>query len=456
MKLTFLGAAGTVTGSKTLVEGGGRRVLVDCGLFQGLKELRLRNWDAPPVDPQRLDAVVLTHAHLDHSGYLPRLVKAGFGGPVWCTAGTRDLAGILLPDSGYLQEEDARYANRRGFSRHHPALPLYTRDDAEACLPQLRAVGFDEAVDVGGLRVRFSPVGHVLGAASVRIEGDGTDVVFSGDVGRPNDPLMHPPRPFREARNLVVESTYGDRRHEAGDPADALAAVVRRVAKRGGIVMIPAFAVGRSQEILLILARLKAAGAIPDVPVYLNSPMAIDATRIFCGHPGEHRLSPAECHAMCHVATYVRETKDSIELNGKRGPMVVIAGAGMLTGGRILHHLKAWGADPKNALLFVGYQAAGTRGEALLAGADAVKIHGEHVPVRAERVRIDGLSGHADHVELGEWLSGFLAPPERVFVTHGDPPAAEAFRRYLGDRLGWGARIPRHGEAVDLNGLKGG
>ncbi|MDP2310910.1 MAG: MBL fold metallo-hydrolase [Pseudomonadota bacterium] len=451
MQLTFLGAAGTVTGSKYLLEGGGKRILVDCGLFQGLKELRLRNWEAPPVDPRTLDAVVLTHAHLDHSGYLPRLVREGFAGPVWCTPGTRDLVRILLPDSAHLQEEDARYANKRGFSKHRPALPLYTLEDVEASLALIRTAVYDEVVEIGGLRVRFTPAGHMLGSACVRVEDAHTDVTFSGDVGRPHDPLFEPPRPLRDVRNLVVESTYGDRRHPPSDPAAQLADVVRRVVARGGVVMIPAFAVGRSQQILLQIAQLKAAGEIPDVPVFLNSPMAIDAMEVFLEHPDEHRLTPAACEAMRDVASWVRTPEESKALNLRREPMILLAGSGMITGGRILHHLEAFGPDPRNALVLVGYQAAGTRGQALDNGAEEVKIHGEYVPIRAERARIDGLSGHADYAELCDWLRSVEAPPRRVFVTHGDPTASDAFRRHLSDRLGWKAHIPRHGERVELD-----
>lgn len=450
MQITFLGAAGTVTGSKYLLEGGGKRILVDCGLFAGLKDMRLRNWDAPEVEPATLDAVVLTHAHLDHSGYLPRLVKHGFAGPVWCTAATRDLAGIMLPDSAYLQEEDARYANKRGFSKHHPALPLYTQEDAQAALTLLRTVAFDEAFELGGLRLKLSPAGHMLGAASVRVAGEGTDVVFSGDVGRPNDALIRAPAPLGSARNLVVESTYGNRRHEGVDPETQLGEVLARVLSRGGVVMIPAFAVGRSQSILLHISRLKAAGTIPDVPVFLNSPMAIDATRIYHEHAAEHRLSRAECEAMCNAATYVHTAEESKALNRRTGPMILIAGSGMMTGGRILHHLTSFAPDPRNALLLVGYQAAGTRGQTIDQGADEVKIHGEYVPIRAERVRIDGMSGHADYAELGDWLETLEAAPEQAYITHGEPAAADAFRRYLHDRLGWTPMIPRMGETVTL------
>jgi metallo-beta-lactamase family protein len=450
MKLTFLGAAGTVTGSKYLLEGGGKRILIDCGLFQGLKELRLRNWEAPAVNPGTLDAVVLTHAHLDHSGYLPRLVASGFKGPIWSTRGTRDLAAILLPDSAFLQEEDARHANKRRFSKHSPALPLYTKVDVEAALALFQTVEFDQTIELGGMRIRLSPAGHLLGAACVYVEADGTDVLFTGDVGRPNDPLMRPPRTVAGAKNLVVESTYGNRRHERSDPGEQLGTVLARVLGRGGIVMIPAFAVGRSQAILLLIARLKAAGTIPDVPVYLNSPMAIDATGIYRAHSDEHRISAEECEVMCRAATYVHTAEESKALNQLSGPMVLIAGSGMMTGGRILHHLVAFAPDPNNALLLVGYQAAGTRGEAIDLGADEVKIHGDYVPVLCERLRIDGMSGHADYTEIADWLDAMSVRPNAVYVTHGDPPASDAFRRYLADRFGWQPVIPKHGDTITL------
>lgn len=450
MKLTFLGAAGTVTGSRTLVEAAGKRILVDCGLFQGLKELRLRNWGTPPVDPASLDGVVLTHTHLDHAGYLPRLYRAGYRGPVWCTPGTRDLASILLLDSASLQEEDARHANARRFSRHDPALPLYTRADAAGALSRFVPKDVDVPFDVGGVRIRLAPAGHMLGAASVRLEADGTDVVFTGDIGRPHDPLMRAPAPLLQARNLVVESTYGDRRHPAELPESMLAPVLARVLRRGGVVMIPAFAVGRSQLVMLMIARMKAAGAIPDVPVFLNSPMAIDATRIFREHGAEHRISAEECEVMCRAATFVHTTEDSKALNKRGGPMILIAGSGMMTGGRILHHLAAFAPDPRNALLLVGYQAAGTRGHAIEQGAAELKVHGSYIPVRAECVRIPGMSGHADHVEIGDYLSTVTEPPRQVFLNHGEPAAADAMRRYLHDRLGWQPVVARDGATVEL------
>jgi metallo-beta-lactamase family protein len=450
MRLTFLGAAGTVTGSKYLVTTDRTRVLVDCGLFQGLKYLRERNWQAPPVSPHKLDAVVLTHAHLDHSGYLPLLVRNGFRREVRCTAGTAALARVILADSAYLQEEDARRANRYHYSRHEPALPLYTSEDVEHTVPLLKATAFDEPFEVGDLRITLIPSGHILGAASVRIEHEGTSVLFSGDVGRPNDLLMKPPRPFAGADVLVVESTYGDRLHPERDPRQELADVVNKVCGRGGVLLVPAFAVGRSQAILLLLAELTASGAIPKIPTYLNSPMAIDASEIFCAHPQEHRLPRDRCMAMCGAAVYTRDAEESKALNGRGGPMIVIAGSGMATGGRILHHLKAYGPDPKHGVLLAGFQAAGTRGAALRSGAETLRIHGQDVPIRAERFTMDALSGHADWRELVDWLRPAATAPRRIFVTHGEPSAADAFLVHLRDELGWEATVAQDGQEVAL------
>lgn len=449
MDITFLGAAGTVTGSKYLVTTGRSRVLIDCGLFQGIKVLRQRNWDPPPVEPRSLDAVVLTHAHLDHAGYLPLLVRSGFRRPVRCTSGTAALARILLADAAHLQEEDARRANRYHYSRHEPALPLYTAEDVEVTLPLLLPTPVDETFEVGDLRITLVPAGHILGAASVHIEHAGKTVLFSGDVGRPNDLLMHPPRPFTGADVLIVESTYGNRLHPERDPHAELADIVNHVCGRGGVLMVPAFAVGRSQALLHLLADLTADGRIPKVPTILNSPMAIDATGIFCAHPHEHRLPKDQCHAMCGAATYTRDAEQSRELNTRGGPMILIAGSGMATGGRILHHLKAYGGDAKNGLLLVGFQAAGTRGAALRDGASELKIHGEMVPIVAERFSMDGLSGHADWRELIAWLSPGTRPG-RVFVTHGEPTAADAFRVHLRDELAWDATVAGDGQVVSL------
>jgi len=450
MQLQFLGGTGTVTGSKYLLREGRASLLVDCGLFQGYKQLRLRNWAAPPFDPAALGAVVLTHAHLDHSGYLPRLVKSGLAGPVHCTSGTYDLCRLLLPDSGRLQEEEAELANRRGFSRHAPALPLYTEADAIAALERFEVHGFDEDFQAApGLRARFLPAGHILGAAMVRVQAGAHSVLFSGDLGRPDDPIMHAPARVAQADVLVVESTYGNREHDPADPQQRLGEVIARTAARGGVVVIPSFAVGRAQSLLWAIHRLKAERAIDgELPVFLNSPMAVDATAIYRRHRAEHRLTPDECHAMCHAARFVNTVEESKALNARHGPMVVIAGSGMATGGRVVHHLEAFAPDPRNTILFAGFQAGGTRGAALLAGATSVKIHGEFVPVRAEVALIDNLSAHADAREILAWLGGFESPPQRTFVTHGEPAASDALRLRIEAQLHWRCEVPDYRETV--------
>lgn len=440
MRITFHGAAGTVTGSKTLIEAGGQRILIDCGLFQGFKQLRLRNWASSGLDPQHIDAVVLTHAHLDHSGLLPRLVRDGYSGPVYCTQATASLLHLLLLDAAHLQEEDARYANHRGYSKHRPALPLYTTDGAERALALVSPVDVDAETAIGDVVLTLLPAGHILGAASARLTHRGRAVLFSGDIGRQHDLLMRPPRPFGGADLLVVESTYGDRLHGDEDAASALANVVNRVCGRGGTLLVPAFAVGRSQALLHLIAMLKADGRIPDVPVSLNSPMAIDATKIFCAHPDDHRLAPDQCHSMCNAATYTRTVEQSKALNRDRDPKILIAGSGMATGGRILHHLAAFAPDARNGILLVGFQAAGTRGAQIAAGAESVKIHGEYVPVRAERFRMDGLSGHADYQEILTWLGG-ARQPGQVVINHGEPGASDALRLHLRETLGWEAVV---------------
>jgi metallo-beta-lactamase family protein len=451
MDITFLGATGTVTGSKYLVTSGSTRVLVDCGLFQGFKQLRLRNWAPLPVEPAAIDAVILTHAHIDHSGYLPRLVKGGFAGRVFCTAGTRDLCEILLPDAGYLQEEEARNANRHGYSKHRPALPLYTEEEARRALPRLTPVDYDDEQSLGnGLRLRFLPAGHIVGAAIVRVSDSESSLVFSGDLGRPHDPVMVAPAAIREADYLVLESTYGDRRHESSDPTVALANIINRTVQRGGVVLIPAFAVGRAQSLLYCLHVLKKTKAIPDVPVFLNSPMAVDATGIFCRHLGEHRLGQGECRQACAVARYVTTVEESKALNRRQGPMIVIAASGMATGGRVLHHLRAFAPDPNSTILFAGYQAGGTRGAAMVDGAEAIKIHGEYVPVRAEVVQLDGFSAHADYTEILHWLTHFENPPRQTFITHGEPAAADALRQRIEEQLGWCCQVPEYRQRVTL------
>jgi metallo-beta-lactamase family protein len=457
MELTFLGATGTVTGSKYLLScrtdsGVSKRILIDCGLFQGLKQLRLKNWATLPVNPRDVDVVVLTHAHIDHSGYLPLFVKNGFSGKVYCSDATRDLCEILLPDSAHLQEEEAEYANRSGFSKHNPALPLYTKVDAQNALELLTAVDFEQDVDLGDdLMLRFSPNGHILGSAFVRISNKKTSIVFSGDIGRPNDILMRPPVRIKQADYLVLESTYGNRLHDREDPQIKLAAVINKTVKRKGVVIIPVFAVGRAQELLYYIHLLKSSGAISnDIPVYLNSPMAVDATEIFTHHSGEHRLTPEQCSALNRTAHMVNSVEQSKRLNETAGPMIILSASGMATGGRVVHHLKAFAPDPKNTILFVGFQAAGTRGAAMLDRVDSIKIHGEYVPLRADVELVSNLSAHADYAEIIAWLGGFEAKPKKTFITHGEPVAADAMRLHIEEQLHWQVVVPDYLETVTL------
>ena len=445
MKLTFLGAAGTVTGSKYLLEDGAQRYLVDCGLFQGLKELRQRNWDQLPVPAAKIDGVILTHAHLDHSGFLPSLVRNGFRGPVYCTKATRDLCGILLPDSGRIQEEDAERANRYGYSKHTPALPLYGQSDVKKALALFTSVEFGKTVTLeGGLSFSLSRAGHILGAACVHLSDGERTIVFSGDLGRPNDPIITAPDPIDSADYLVLESTYGNRLHEAGDPLAKMADIIGRTSARGGIVLIPSFAVGRAQSMLYYIHELKKARRIPDLPVFLDSPMAIDATELWQKYHAEHRLSKAECGAVCRTAKYVHTPAESKALDNLSMPCIIISASGMATGGRILHHLKHYIGDPKNTVLFAGYQAAGTRGARLVHHETEIKIHGQLFPVKAQIDVLNTLSAHADYEEILDWLRHFKKPPRRVFLTHGEPEAASALKFKIEERLGWKVEIPEY------------
>lgn len=442
LTLTSLGAAGTVTGSKHLLEADGRRILVDCGMFQGLKVLRERNWAPLAIPPESIDAVVLTHAHLDHSGYLPKLVRDGFRGPVYCSSATADLCDILLKDSARIAENDAEYANRRGHTKHKPALPLYTVRDAEAALKQLKAIAFETETSVeGGAKMQLRRAGHILGAATVEFNWQGRGIVFSGDLGRYDDVFMPDPAPVNAADYVVVESTYGDRIHPKNDPMEALGAVVERTVRRGGTVVIPAFAVGRTQVLLYHLWMLKRAGRIQSVPIFLDSPMAINATELLCRHLDDHRFSAETCEQSCAIATYVRDVEDSKAIVSNPMPKIVIAGSGMATGGRVLHHIKAFGPEAKNTILFAGYQAVGTRGARLLAGETEIKMFGQWVPIRAEIANLPELSAHADAGEIIRWLRGFEKPPRRTFIVHGEPDASDALRVRIERELGWDAAV---------------
>lgn len=449
--VTFLGAVGTVTGSKYLVRADDRHILVDCGLFQGFKQLRLRNWAPLPFAPSDIDAVLLTHAHLDHSGYLPLLIKHGFRGPVIATPATRDLCSILLPDSGHLQERDAEFANRHGFSKHRPALPLYTQKDAELSLKRFDPTPFRTERRLGEhLLATFLPAGHILGAAMIRLRAHGLTIVFSGDLGRFDTATMVDPTSVSDADYLVVESTYGDRLHDRQDPEDALASIINRTVTRGGTIVVPSFAVGRTQTLLYHIQKLKAGKRIPDLPVYLDSPMAINASEIFCADFTYHRLSAQACRAACNVAHYVRDVEESKALDYDEMPKVIISASGMATGGRVLHHIKRYGPDHASTILFAGFQAGGTRGAAMTAGAEAVKIHGQMVPIRAEVTNLQMLSAHADADEILKWLGGFHKPPKTTFITHGEPAASDALRQRIESELGWACVVPEYKEEVEL------
>ena len=452
VKISFLGGAGTVTGSKYLLEIDGKRLMVDCGLFQGFKQLRLRNWRPFPVDAASIDAVLITHAHIDHSGYLPLLARQGFKGPIYATDATTDLCAILLPDSGHLQEREAEFAGRHGYSKHKPALPLYTQQDAERVLGQFRPVKFRSEIKLpGGATARFVPAGHILGAAIIELRVGGRSIVFSGDLGRSGTPTMLDPTPIERADYLLCESTYGDRLHEARDPEDALAEVVGRTVARGGTVVIPSFAVGRTQTLLYHLERLKRARRIPDVPVFLDSPMAIDVSDVFCRHAEEHRLSEAEARAACGVAHYTRAVEESKALDADPAPKIIVSASGMATGGRVLHHIKRFAPDPRNTILFAGFQAGGTRGAAMTQGAESVKMFGEYVPVRAEIDNLHMLSAHADANEIMVWLKHFREPPRTTFIVHGEPGPADSLRHRIEEELGWTCRVPEDRETAELD-----
>jgi metallo-beta-lactamase family protein len=455
--LTFLGAAGTVTGSKHLLDLGGPKVLIDCGLFQGLKELRQRNWHPLPIAATAIDAVVLTHAHLDHCGYLPRLVAQGFRGRVFCTPGTRDLCSIVLPDSAHIQEEDARDANKFGYSKHDPALPLYTADDAARALTLLQPVGYNRAVPVvPGVELEFLPAGHLLGSAYARIRlADRRIVLFGGDLGRYGRPVLPDPSPVDAADVLLVESTYGDRLHVADDGGARLAEIVNETATREGKLIIPSFAIGRVEEVLYWLKLLEDARRIPVLPVFIDSPMAGRALQFYMNRgdeldadvrPTGRGVSAFATRRM----TVVASAQQSIELVRSRKPAIIIASSGMATGGRVVHHLEAGLPDQKNTVLFVGYQAAGTRGRLLVDGAKAVRMKGHEVDVGARVEKLDSMSAHADAGEILRWLSGFSSPPSMTYLVHGEGVALEALHARVRAERGWPVQVARYEEKVEI------
>lgn len=456
--LTFLGAARTVTGSKYLLESHGHRILVDCGLFQGLKELRLRNWAAFPIDPAALEAVVLTHAHIDHSGLLPRLVANGFSGSIYCTPATADLCSLLLPDAGKLQEEEARFANTRGYSKHSPALPLFTQADAQQALRLFRSIPFATPFAVvPGITAEFVNAGHLLGSAFVRISRRGSPphVLFGGDLGRYNRPVLPDPQPGREAETLLLESTYGDRVHPPTDDAAVLERIVNETVGRGGRVIIPAFAIGRVEELLYWLKRLEEQQRLQPVPVYIDSPMAVRALEFYRKHDqeldGDVRSRHADVCAFCvRRLQPVSTASESRAVTSRIDPAIVISASGMATGGRVLHHLEACLPDARNTIVFAGYQAAGTRGRTLVDGAKQVKIHGHMVAVAARIERLDGMSAHADATELVEWLRTFPSPPETTYLVHGEAEAQDALQKRIVAALGWRVEVAQHEQRVDV------
>ena len=462
-KITFLGAAGTVTGSKYLVEAEGKRLLVDCGLFEGSKVLKQRNWESLPIPPSSIDWVLLTHAHIDHTGYLPRLVAAGFSGPIYSTAATRELCALLLPDSAHLQEEDAQYAAKKGYSSHKPPLPLYTIAESEAALTQFREIPRADTFTISQqFSVRPHDAGHILGSSwlelTVTENGKQMRIVFSGDLGPYDQPILKDPEPPSRADYLLCESTYGDRDHPPGSVTDELADVINRTAKRGGAVVIPSFAVGRAQTLMYYLRELEEQQRIPRLPVYLDSPMAINVTDLYERHHEDHDLEftqneqgghgdPLNVHEV-HMTRTVEESK---QINEVVSPCVIISASGMVTGGRVLHHLARRLPDSRSTVMLVGYQAEGTGGRALQEGAKYLRIHGEEVPVRAQVVEIAQLSAHAGKSELLRWLSGFQAPPRQTFLTHGEPVALNALRDAVTSQFHWPATIPAYLQSFDVN-----
>lgn len=450
MKIKFLGAAGTVTGSKYLLENkSGQRLLIDCGLFQGLKQLRLKNWDNFPIDPHNINAIILTHAHIDHSGYIPKLVKEGFDAPIYCSSTTRALAEVLLEDSARLKEEEAEYANRKKFSKHETAVPLYTLEDAKKSLKLFRSKKLKEEFSVGDFKIKFYEAGHIIGAVSILVQADDTSILFSGDLGRYNDLLIDPPSPPPEAAYIVMESTYGDRLHSKQEPIEAMKELVRETKLNSSVLLIPSFALGRAQTLLYCIYQVFEKYSDLRMPVYINSPMAETITKMYQKYLTEHKLDQELCNKVCQMPTYVQDVAESKELNKQSGPMIIISASGMLTGGRVLHHINAFGDDPKNTILLSGFQAAGTRGADLARGERSLKFFGYYHPIEAKVRQFDFLSAHADQAELVQWLSSGQSRPQQVFITHGEPSASDTLRRKINE-LGFNAYIPIDREEIEL------
>lgn len=452
MRIQFLGAVQTVTGSKYLVQTGQSNILIDCGLFQGYKALRLRNWANLPINPKDIDYVLLTHAHIDHSGYIPLLIKNGFRGKVLCTAATKDLCGILLPDSGHLHEEDARYANRKGYSKHHPALPLYTRQEAEDSLSYFQIIAFEKRTKLANnLYATFYYGGHILGASCILLEYEATSILFSGDLGRQTDPLMFAPKTPPSADFLVIESTYGNRVHASTDPLVQMKAIINRTVKRGGSIIIPSFAVGRVQTLLYYLYQLKIKKDIPDIPIFVDSPMATNATKIFARYTQQNRLTEEQTQAVCAVANYVNSVEESIALDRLKYPSIIISASGMATGGRVIHHIRHFAPDRRHTILFSGFQVGGTRGDRMMRGEKEIKMFGQMIPVRAEVVQIDNMSAHADSLELLHWLAQLKKAPRKLFITHGEAEAAMALKAQIEQTFHWVCEIPSYLTTVNLS-----
>lgn len=449
--LQFLGAAGTVTGSKYLLTCNDKKILIDCGLFQGIKSLRLKNWDGFPVDAAEIDAIVLTHAHIDHSGFIPRLIKKGFRGKIYSTAATREVCALLLPDCGYLQEEEAEYLNKKGRTKHKPAFPLFTCKEGQEAIQYFVDVPFNKSISISPeLSFKFQYAGHILGAASVIVTANNSKIAFTGDIGRKEDPILFEPDPLPGIDYLVTESTYGNRPHKATDPQDDLAAIINETCQKDGVIIIPAFAVGRAQTLMYYILQLRKQNRIPHIPMYLNSPMAAEFSSIFLKYKQLHKLSQEECIQIQKLVTTVKTVDESIALNERKGPMLIISASGMLTGGRVLHHIKAFAPFAQNTILLSGFQAAGTRGDALLRGADEIKIHGEYVPVNAQIKELDNISAHADYFEIIDWFKQSQVQPKEVFITHGEPAAADELRRRLTETFNWSCVVPEQMQTFQL------